>query len=41
MMFRDVIKEGGIMKVVRISENHESKARPSGLNTVNLLKVRA
>lgn len=27
------------MKVVRVSEKLESKARPSGLNTVNLLKV--
>ncbi|WMV48458.1 hypothetical protein MTR67_041843 [Solanum verrucosum] len=38
-MFRNRIIEDGIMKVVRVSEKLESKARPSGLNTVNLLKV--
>lgn len=27
------------MRVVRVSEKLESKGRPSGLNTVNLLKV--
>lgn len=38
-MFRNRIIEDRIMKVVRVSEKLESKARPSGLNTVNLLKV--
>lgn len=40
-MFRNLIKEDGILKVIAISEKQESKSRPAGLNTVNLLKVRA
>ncbi|XP_055813969.1 DNA topoisomerase 3-beta isoform X1 [Solanum dulcamara] len=38
-MFRNRIVEVGTMRVVRVSEKLESKSRPSGLNTVNLLKV--
>ncbi|KAL2531014.1 DNA topoisomerase 3-beta [Forsythia ovata] len=38
-MFRNIIKEDGILKVIAISEKQESKSRPAGLNTVNLLKV--
>ncbi|XP_075085333.1 DNA topoisomerase 3-beta isoform X5 [Nicotiana tabacum] len=38
-MFRNRLMEDGTMRVVRVSEKLESKGRPSGLNTVNLLKV--
>ena len=38
-MFQNIVKEDGMLKVVRISEKQESKSRPSGLNTVKLLKV--
>lgn len=39
-MFRGLIMEDGLVEVTGISEKQESKVRPSGLNTVNLLKVR-
>lgn len=31
--------EDGVIRVTSISEKDECKTRPSGLNTVNLLKV--
>ncbi|KAI8009689.1 DNA topoisomerase 3-beta [Camellia lanceoleosa] len=37
-MFQKLIMEDGIVEVTSISEKQECKARPSGLNTVNLLK---
>lgn len=40
MMFQKLVMEDGIVEVTDISEKQESKSRPSGLNTVNLLKVR-
>jgi DNA topoisomerase-3 len=39
-MFQKLVMEDGILEVNEISEKQESKSRPSGLNTVNLLKVR-
>lgn len=39
-MFRALIVEDGLVEVIGISEKQETKVRPSGLNTVNLLKVR-
>ena len=39
-MFQKFVMEDGIAEVTDISEKQESKSRPSGLNTVNLLKVR-
>lgn len=39
-MFQNLVAEDGILKVKSISEKDEFKTRPSGLNTVNLLKVR-
>ncbi|XP_021888952.1 DNA topoisomerase 3-beta isoform X1 [Carica papaya] len=39
MMFQKLVIGDGIVKVSGISEKQESKGRPSGLNTVNLLKV--
>jgi DNA topoisomerase-3 len=39
-MFQKLIMEDGILEVTEITEKQESKSRPSGLNTVNLLKVR-
>lgn len=39
-MFQKLIMEDGVVEVTGISEKHESKTRPSGLNTVNLLKVK-
>lgn len=39
-MFQKLIMEDGILEVTEISEKQESKTRPAGLNTVNLLKVR-
>ena len=39
-MFQNLVMEDGIVEVTDISEKQESKSRPSGLNTVNLLKVR-
>lgn len=38
-MFHNLVVQDGIVEVIDISEKQESKARPSGLNTVNLLKV--
>ncbi|XP_062164854.1 DNA topoisomerase 3-beta isoform X2 [Alnus glutinosa] len=38
-MFQKLVMEDGILEVNEISEKQESKSRPSGLNTVNLLKV--
>ncbi|GER28790.1 DNA topoisomerase [Striga asiatica] len=38
-MFRNFVKDDGVLKVTGISEKQEVKGRPSGLNTVNLLKV--
>ncbi|KAL6970893.1 hypothetical protein U1Q18_030573 [Sarracenia purpurea var. burkii] len=37
-MFKKLIMEDGIVEVTGISEKQECKIRPSGLNTVNLLK---
>ncbi|WJZ87911.1 hypothetical protein VitviT2T_007256 [Vitis vinifera] len=39
VMFQNLVMEDGIVEVTDISEKQESKSRPSGLNTVNLLKV--
>ncbi|KAG7995301.1 hypothetical protein I3843_01G102700 [Carya illinoinensis] len=39
IMFQKLVMEDGILEVTEISEKQESKSRPSGLNTVNLLKV--
>lgn len=39
VMFKNIVMEDGILKVTSISEKEECKTRPSGLNTVNLLKV--
>ncbi|CDP10274.1 unnamed protein product [Coffea canephora] len=39
VMFRNLVAEDGILKVKTISEKYECNTRPSGLNTVNLLKV--
>lgn len=38
-MFQKLVMDDGIAEVTEISEKQESKGRPSGLNTVNLLKV--
>lgn len=38
-MFQKIVMEDGIVEVTEISEKQEFKSRPSGLNTVNLLKV--
>ncbi|XP_038711610.1 DNA topoisomerase 3-beta isoform X2 [Tripterygium wilfordii] len=38
-MFHKLVMQDGIVEVLDISEKQETKARPSGLNTVNLLKV--
>lgn len=38
-MFQKRVMEDGIAEVTEISEKQENKVRPSGLNTVNLLKV--
>lgn len=38
-MFRKLIVEDAVVEVTGVSEKQESKSRPSGLNTVNLLKV--
>ncbi|XP_050292586.1 DNA topoisomerase 3-beta isoform X1 [Quercus robur] len=38
-MFQKLVMEDGILEVTEISEKQESKSRPAGLNTVNLLKV--
>ncbi|RVW82041.1 DNA topoisomerase 3-beta [Vitis vinifera] len=39
VMFQNLVMEDGIVEVTDISEKQESKSRPSGLNTVNLLKL--
>ncbi|BBG93468.1 DNA topoisomerase, type IA, core, partial [Prunus dulcis] len=39
VMFQKLVMEDGILEVTEIVEKQESKSRPSGLNTVNLLKV--
>ncbi|KAI4310696.1 hypothetical protein MLD38_035652 [Melastoma candidum] len=39
MMFQKLVQGDSSLKVTEISERKESKARPVGLNTVNLLKV--
>lgn len=39
MMFQKLVAEDGIFEVAEISEKQETKCRPVGLNTVNLLKV--
>lgn len=38
-MFQKLVIEDGFVEVTDISEKHEVKSRPAGLNTVNLLKV--
>ncbi|KAK9177834.1 hypothetical protein WN943_027023 [Citrus x changshan-huyou] len=38
-MFQKLVMQDRILEVIDISEKQESKVRPSGLNTVNLLKV--
>ncbi|KAM7277602.1 hypothetical protein ACFE04_004736 [Oxalis oulophora] len=38
-MFQKLVIQDGLVGVVAVSEKHETKGRPSGLNTVNLLKV--
>lgn len=38
-MFQKLVAEDAVVKVTGTSEKQESKGRPSGLNTVNLLKV--
>lgn len=39
MMFQKLVAEDGLLEVTEISEKQETKGRPVGLNTVNLLKV--
>ncbi|KAJ4827020.1 hypothetical protein Tsubulata_033804 [Turnera subulata] len=39
MMFQKLVVQDGILEVSDVSEKQENKVRPSGLNTVNLLKV--
>ncbi|KAJ0093735.1 hypothetical protein Patl1_26152 [Pistacia atlantica] len=39
MMFQKLVTQDGILEVIDTSEKQESKVRPYGLNTVNLLKV--
>ncbi|XP_015887107.3 DNA topoisomerase 3-beta isoform X1 [Ziziphus jujuba] len=39
IMFQKLVMEDGITEVTEISEKQETKGRPPGLNTVNLLKV--
>ncbi|KAK7306407.1 hypothetical protein VNO77_44346 [Canavalia gladiata] len=38
-MFQKLIAEDGLLEVTELSEKQETKSRPVGLNTVNLLKV--
>lgn len=40
IMFQKLLMEDRITEVTEISEKQETKGRPPGLNTVNLLKVR-
>ncbi|CAK7348924.1 unnamed protein product [Dovyalis caffra] len=39
LMFQKLVLQDRILEVTEISEKHESKGRPPGLNTVNLLKI--
>ncbi|XP_031381136.1 DNA topoisomerase 3-beta isoform X2 [Punica granatum] len=39
VMFQNLVIDDGILEVTDISEKQETKGRPLGLNTVNLLKV--
>ncbi|ONI28983.1 hypothetical protein PRUPE_1G173500 [Prunus persica] len=39
VMFQKLVMEDGILEVTEMVEKQESKSRPFGLNTVNLLKV--
>jgi hypothetical protein len=39
-MFQKLVLQDRILEVTDMSEKQESKGRPPGLNTVNLLKVR-
>ena len=41
LMFQKLVLQDRILEVIDMSEKQESKGRPPGLNTVNLLKVRA
>jgi DNA topoisomerase III len=38
-MFQKMVVNDGILKVTDVSMKEEYKGRPSGLNTVNMLKV--
>ncbi|KAL6009572.1 DNA topoisomerase 3-beta-1 [Asimina triloba] len=38
-MFQKLVAEAGVLLVTKISAKEEHKSRPSGLNTVNMLKV--
>lgn len=38
-MFQKMVIGDGTLKVADVSVKEESKTRPSGLNTVNMLKV--
>lgn len=38
-MFQKMVTDDGTLKVTDISTKEECKPRPSGLNTVNMLKV--
>lgn len=38
-MYQKLVIDNGILEVIDISEKQETRGRPSGLNTVNLLKV--
>lgn len=40
VMFQKLVSEDGLLEVTEISEKQETKSRPVGLNTVNLLKVK-
>lgn len=39
VMFQKLVSEYGVLTVTNISTKEECRSRPSGLNTVNLLKV--
>lgn len=38
-MFQKMVVNDGMLKVTDVSTKEECKGRPSGLNTVNMLKV--
>lgn len=38
-MFQKLVTDDGILKISNLSKKEETKTRPCGLNTVNLLKV--